>query len=210
MLDSTIEHNVNAISFCVLPRAVILITFFPYPYIPDECYTDFAAAGSHIVVHTDYTKQTGGKFVANIHKHTQSARRVKFTSTHNQQHENQFTCKSAVDLVDVKAAYGWSDQAIRAGRECRIELGLVAGQLVDGLNFVEIEWKLARNTAIQARLQIGGPVLAEDVLAASVFFADARDSTVDGLAAVDVFDGRFAEKEIHVVANVERAHEIRF
>lgn len=32
MLDSTIEHNVNAISFCVLPRAVILITFFPYPY----------------------------------------------------------------------------------------------------------------------------------------------------------------------------------
>lgn len=111
-------------------------------------------------------------------------------------------------LSNVKAANGRSHQPVCAGRKGRIELGLVRGQLVDVLDFVEVKRKLARDAAVEARLQVGGPVLVQDVLAAGVLLADARDPRVHCLAAVDVLDGRFAEEKVHVLADVERTDKV--
>jgi len=77
-------------------------------------------------------------------------------------------------------------------------------------DFVEIEGKFAGNRAVEPSLEESGPVLRQDIFAAVVFFADACDARVHVLAAVDVLDGRFTEKEIDVVADVVRSDEIGF
>jgi hypothetical protein len=120
------------------------------------------------------------------------------------------TRKNGVDLANVIAAHGRTDQAIGAGRKGGVELGFIIGQLIDRLDLVEVERKFARNAAIDARLQVGGPVLAKDILAAIVAFANPSNTRVDRLAAVDVLDGRFAEKEVHVLATVEGTDKVGF
>ena len=79
-------------------------------------------------------------------------------------------------ISNVKTADGRSNQSISAGRKSCIKLGLVVRNLIDGLNFIEIERKFTRNTAIQTCLQVCDPVLTQNVLAACVFFADSGNS----------------------------------
>jgi 2-keto-4-pentenoate hydratase len=76
-------------------------------------------------------------------------------------------------------------------------------------DLVEVEGKLAGDGAVEARLEVGRPVLAQDVLAASVFLADAADARENVLAAVDVLDGRLSEEKVHVLAHVKRTHKVR-
>lgn len=52
--------------------------------------------------------------------------------------------------------------------------------------------------------------MVEYVLAARVFLAHSRHAREYALAAVDVLDGGLAEEEEHVLADVVRAHEVRF
>lgn len=76
--------------------------------------------------------------------------------------------------------------------------------------FVEVEGKLSWNGTVEASLQVGDPILSENVPASSVFFANACHATVHAFATVDVLDGRFPEEEQHKVADIEGAHKIRF
>lgn len=114
-----------------------------------------------------------------------------------------------MDVIYIIAADGRSNQSIGAGRKRGIELGFVVGQLVYGLDLVEVERELAGYAAVDARLQVGRPVLVENVLPANVSLADSCDARVDRLAAVYVLDGRLPEEEVDVVVNVETSHEIR-
>lgn len=68
--------------------------------------------------------------------------------------------------------------------------------------FVEVERKLARDGTVESRLEVGCPVLAEDVLATCVAFADARNSRIHVLATVDVLYCRLSVEEQDVLANV--------
>lgn len=81
--------------------------------------------------------------------------------------------------------------------------------MVNGLDLVEVERELAGDAAVETRLQIRRKVLHENCLPTNVLLADARHPGIHCLAAVDVLDGRFAEEEVHVLANVETAHEVR-
>ncbi len=49
------------------------------------------------------------------------------------------------------------------------------------LNLVEEEWELPGDRAVQSGLEVGGPVLREDVLAANVALANAGNAGVNGL-----------------------------
>lgn len=111
---------------------------------------------------------------------------------------------------NVKAANRRTHQPIGARRERCIEFGLVRRQLVHVLNLVEVERELARDAAVDAGLQVGGPVLVQNVLATGVLFADAGNPRVDRLAAVDVLHGRFPEEEIDVLADVKRSDKVGF
>lgn len=106
-------------------------------------------------------------------------------------------------LSDVETTHRRPNQPVGAGGEGGVEFALVRRQLVHILDLVEVERKLARDAAVDASLQIGGPVLVEDVLATGVFLADPRDTRVDGLSAVDVLDGSLPEEEVHVLTDVE-------
>ena len=113
-----------------------------------------------------------------------------------------------MNFIDIEAADGRTDQPVRAGRKGGVELGLVRRQLVHVLDLVEVERELARDAAVDARLQIRRPVLVEDVLAAGVLLADARHPRVHRLAAVDVLDRRLPEEEVHVFTDVERTDKV--
>lgn len=115
-----------------------------------------------------------------------------------------------MNVIEVIAADGRAHQTVGARGERCVELGLVGGQLVHGLDLVEVEGKLARDAAVETRLQVRRKVLHENGLAANVLLADARHPGIHCLAAVDVLDGRFAEEEVDVRPHVETAHEIRF
>lgn len=76
--------------------------------------------------------------------------------------------------------------------------------------FIEVERELARDGTVESRLEVGCPVLAEDVLATCVAFADARDPRIHVLATVDILYCRLSVEEQDVLANVVRAHKLRF
>lgn len=76
--------------------------------------------------------------------------------------------------------------------------------------FVEVERELARDGTVEPRLEVGGPVLAEDVLATRVTFADSRNPRIHVLATVDVLHCCLSVEEQDVLANVVRAHKLRF
>lgn len=76
-------------------------------------------------------------------------------------------------------------------------------------DLVEVERELAGDGAVEPGLEIRGPVLRQDVLAAVVLLADARHAGVHVLAAVDVLDRRLAEEKVHVVPDVVRPGKVR-
>ena len=54
---------------------------------------------------------------------------------------------------------------------------LRAGAIVYGLTyFVEVEWELAGDGAVEPSLDVGGPVLVQDVLATRVLLTNASHS----------------------------------
>lgn len=77
-------------------------------------------------------------------------------------------------------------------------------------DFVEIERILSGYGTVESGLQVRGPVVVEYVLAARVLLAHPGHAGEYALAAVDVLDGGFAEKEEHVLADFVRSHKVRF
>lgn len=77
-------------------------------------------------------------------------------------------------------------------------------------NFVEIKWEFAGNRTIESGFQIRGPILIEDMFAASVLFADARYPRVNTFAAIYVLDSSFTEEEENILTNVVGSDEIGF
>lgn len=115
-----------------------------------------------------------------------------------------------MDFAYVKTAYGGSNQTICACRKCCVELRFVGWQLVDRLNFIEVEWKFAWYATIQSSLQIRRPILAQNSLSTDILFADASNTRIHRFTAIDVFDSRFPEEKVHIFADVEGAHKIWF
>lgn len=122
----------------------------------------------------------------------------------------QLTIKCGVNFRNVETANGRSNQTVCACGECCVELRLVTWNLINRLNLVEVEGKFAWNAAVQTSLQICRPVLAEDVLATGVLFADASNTWVNRFPAIDVLDRCFTEKEVDIFVGVERSHKIWF
>lgn len=118
------------------------------------------------------------------------------------------TRKCRMNFTNVKAANGRSHQTICARRKCAVKFRLIIWHLINWLHFIEIKRKFTRYTAIDARLQICRPILAENIFATNVLFADTRYSRVHSFAAIYVFDSCFAEKEVHVFANVKRPNKV--
>jgi len=79
---------------------------------------------------------------------------------------------------------------------------------VHRLDLVEVERVVTRNGAVQPGLQERGPVVLQDQISSSVVLADASDPGVDGLAAVDVLDGRLPEHEVDEVVRLEGADKV--
>lgn len=113
-------------------------------------------------------------------------------------------------FVDVEAAHGRANQSICTCCKRCIKLAFIIWQLINRLYFVEIEWKFAGYATVEPCFQVSGPILVQDALAAGVFFADARDPRVNRFATIDIFHSRFAEKEVHIFADVEGANKVRF
>lgn len=120
------------------------------------------------------------------------------------------TFKGRIDIPYIVAADGRANQSVCIRCKRGIEFAIIVGHLVDGLYFVEVEGKLARDAAVHARLQIRRPVLADHVFAAAIVLADACHTRIDGLAAINILHGMLTEEEVDKVANVEGANEIRF
>lgn len=113
-------------------------------------------------------------------------------------------------LVDIEAANSRANQSICTCCERCIKFAFVIWQLIHRLYFVEIEWELAGYATVQSCLQVGRPILVQDAFAAGVFFADARDTWINRFTAIYVFHSRLAEKEVHILADVEGANKVRF
>jgi len=126
------------------------------------------------------------------------------------QKANGLTIEGSLNLVNVETAYGRSNQAISARRECGEESALIGGQLVDRLDLVEVERELAGDAAVEPGLQVGGPVVGQQVLSTHILLAHAGNPGIDGLATIDVFHGGLTEEEVHVLPNVEGPYEVRF
>jgi len=77
-------------------------------------------------------------------------------------------------------------------------------------NFIKVEGKLSGNGAVQTSFKECGPILRQDVLATIVLLANSSHTRVHVLAAVDVFDGRFSEEEVDVIANIIRSDKVGF
>ena len=60
-----------------------------------------------------------------------------------------------------------------------------------------------------SHLEVGDPVLLEDVLAPGVSLANAGNARVHALPAVHVLHRNLAEEEVHVVADLVGAHKVR-
>jgi hypothetical protein len=113
-------------------------------------------------------------------------------------------------FTDVKAAHSGSDKSICACCECCVELCLVTWNLIDWLNFIEIEWKFARNATVESGLEICNPVLTENILAADVTLADTSNTWVDSLSAIDVLDRCFTEEKVDIFTDVKWSHKVWF
>lgn len=77
------------------------------------------------------------------------------------QMQMQLTIEGSLNLVNVETAYGRSNQAISARREGGVEAALVGGQLVNGLNLVEVERKFAGDAAVKSGLEVRRPVVGQ-------------------------------------------------
>lgn len=77
-------------------------------------------------------------------------------------------------------------------------------------NLVEVERIFSGYGTVEPSLQVRGPIVVEYVFATRVFLAYSRHAGKYALAAVDVLDGSLAEEEEHILANVVRAHKVRF
>lgn len=103
-------------------------------------------------------------------------KRGNCTSTGPPKGDSKLTIEGSLNLVNVEAAYGRSNQAISARRECGKEAALVVGQLVYRLDLVEVEWELAGDAAVEAGLQVGGPIMGQQVLPTHILLANAGDA----------------------------------
>lgn len=115
-----------------------------------------------------------------------------------------------VDVLQGERADRRAHEPGRRGREHSVEQLVLARHLVDRLDFIKVEGKFSGDGAVEPGLEIGGPVLAEDVFAPGVSFADSGHSREDAFAAVDVLDGRLSEEEQDVLPHVVRSNEVRF
>lgn len=122
----------------------------------------------------------------------------------------KLTIKSCMNFSNVETANSRANQPICARRKRRIKFSFVTWNLIHRLNLVEVEWKFAGNTAVQSGLQVCRPVLAEDIFATCILFADTSNTWVNRLAAVDILDRCFTEKEVNILSNVEWSHKVRF
>ena len=122
----------------------------------------------------------------------------------------ELSVEGVLHVVQSERTDGRTSQAVGVGREDGVEGGVVERRLVNVLNLVEKEGKLARNRAVESDLQIRGPVLMQDVFASRVSLTNPSHSGVDGAAAVHVLDGHFAKEEVHVLADVVAADKIGF
>lgn len=120
------------------------------------------------------------------------------------------TFEGRIDVAYVVAAHRRAENAVCVRREGGVEFGVVIWHFINWLYFIEIKWKFAGDAAIDARLQVGRPILADHIFAATIVLADACDAWVDRLAAIDVLNGVFAEKEVHIFVHIEGANEIGF
>lgn len=77
-------------------------------------------------------------------------------------------------------------------------------------DFVKVKRIFAGYGTIEPGLEVRDPVMGQGVFAAHVCFAHPGHPGENALAAVDVLDGGFAEEEEHVLADVVRAHKVRF
>ena len=98
---------------------------------------------------------------------------------------------------------------VEIGGENCIEPRIIIRNLIDVLDLVEVVGKLPGNGAVEPRLEIGGPVLGQHILAPGVPFADAGNARVHGLPAVHVLHGDLAEEEVHIVADLVGADKVR-
>lgn len=76
-------------------------------------------------------------------------------------------------------------------------------------DLIKVEGKVARNGAVESRLNERRPLVPELVRTSSVFRADACDPRVHRFPAVYVLDGRFSQEEVHVVLVMHGIHEVR-
>lgn len=120
------------------------------------------------------------------------------------------TFEGRIDVAYVVATYRRTDNAVCVRREGGIEFGVICWHFIDRLYFIEVKWEFAGDAAIDARLQVGRPILADHIFAATIILADPCYTRIDSFAAIYILDGMFTKEEVDVFANVEGANEIRF
>ncbi len=98
---------------------------------------------------------------------------------------------------------------VQISREDGIEPRVIIWDLVHVLYLVEVVGELPGDGAVEPGLQVGRPILVEDVLAACVALADACNARVDTLAAVHVLDGNLTEEEVDILADLVGADKVR-
>ena len=98
---------------------------------------------------------------------------------------------------------------VEVGGEHCVEPRIIVRNLVDTLDLVEKVGKLPGNRTVEPGLEVGGPVLVQDVLAPGVPLADPRNPGVDALPAVHVLHGNLAEEEVDVLPDLVGADKVR-
>lgn len=109
------------------------------------------------------------------HAHRDTETTHSHTHTHMQTSTlaHPLTFKGRIDIAYIVAADGGANQPVGVRGECCIELGIIVGHLVDGLDLIEVKRKLAGDAAVHARLKIRRPILADHVFAPTIVLADA-------------------------------------
>lgn len=77
-------------------------------------------------------------------------------------------------------------------------------------DLVEVEGEFPRDGAVEASLEVCGPVLCQDILATCVLLAHASHPGVHILATVDVLDSSLSKEEHHVLPDLVGTHEVWF
>jgi hypothetical protein len=107
----------------------------------------------------------------------------------------------------IEGADGRACNAVLRRGEDRVEHPLL-GRVVHALDLVVVKGIVARERAVEAGLQVGGPVVLEDQAAAAVLLTDAGDAGVDRLAAIHVLHRRLPEEEVGKVFGLEGADKV--